>query len=232
MMKSVLVIIPARAGSKRLKSKNTKEFAGKPLVYWSISAALECFSAENIIVSTDDPKVNEVACSLGCPPPFLRPSHLSSDEATSFDVVEHAIPYFEKLTGKDCEWILLLQPTSPLRVSMDIKNVMIFAEENKADSVISVCKAECPLNYFQQIGRDGKLLGGINLAEKNQMNSLFRFNGSIYLVRKKRFCIERSFILKNSTYSYEMPRERSVDIDTIEDFEYAEFLMKTRNRKE
>lgn len=138
-----LAIIPARAGSKRLPSKNIKSLAGKPLVAWTVEQACRCQYFSEVIISTDCQNIADIAQSYGAKVPFLRPEVLSGDLASSFDVVEHALNHFAK-QGEEFDYIALLEPTSPLRKKEDLDQAMRNFLENseRYHALISVGKIE------------------------------------------------------------------------------------------
>ena len=141
--KSVLAIIPARGGSKGLPGKNILPLAGKPLIVWSIEAARDSKFIDKCVVSTDDDKIYEVVKEFGGEIPFNRPDHLATDVSTTFDVLEHGIQYF-KNQSVEFDYLVLLEPTSPLRESNDIDEAIMFLHEkrNIADSIVGVSKVE------------------------------------------------------------------------------------------
>ena len=139
---SFLAIVPARGGSKGLPGKNIKELCGKPLVAWSIEAGLKSKYVDEVMVSTDDEKIAEISKKYGANAPFLRPSELASDTATTFDAVKHTIDYYKNELKKEFDYIVLLEPTSPLREVCDIDRAIEILLESKADSIVGICKTE------------------------------------------------------------------------------------------
>lgn len=218
----ILGIIPARGGSKGIPQKNIKSFNGKPLISWTIETALRCPLINETIVSTDNLIIADVAKSCGASVPFIRPDELAKDTTSGIEPVLHA---FQQLPEYD--WILLLQPTSPLRTPDDICGIINLVKDKNASSAVSVSEA---INhpYWTYSLDDGKL---INLC-KNEKKLLrqdlppaYNLNGALYLVSRNFLETKRTFIDK-STLAYVMPRHRSVDIDDMDDWDFAEYLIK------
>ena len=220
----VLAIITARGGSKGLPRKNLLLLSGRPLIGWSIAAALAAESVGRVVVSTDDPEIAEVARAEGAEVPFLRPAELASDTASSLDVVRHALT---ECPGLD--YFVLLQPTSPLRQSSDIDGAWQRMRTAGAETCVSVCEtAESPwLMYLQaDDGRLSRLLPEPAKGLRRQDLPLtYRLNGAIYLGQRERF-LATGRLLDENTVAHVMPPERSVDIDTKADFDLAESLMR------
>lgn len=213
--KNVVAIIPARAGSKRLPSKNTLLFCGKPLIAWTIEAAQQAQCIAQIIISTDDPAVLEIAKEYDCAPSFMRPSELATDDASSMDVVRHALRY--AFDGIDT--VILLQPTSPLRGADDIDKAYDIFMKEKASSVVSFTKVKKPSSWFY--GMDGGRLQSLNL----KTDQLIYPNGAIYIRPTEGIMTANEWVTKETAPCI-MAEEKSVDIDTAEDFNLAEFYYK------
>lgn len=221
-----LAIIPARSGSKGLVDKNIKELCGKPLMGYTIEAALKSGEFDTVMVSTDSEKYAEIAKSLGAEVPFLRSTDNSSDKASSWDTVAEVLETFEK-EGKVFDTFCLLQPTSPLRGAEDIRGAYKTYAEKNAGFVVSVCELEHPLSWCGSIPEDMSLSGFIDrtgAGQRQQMGKTYRLNGAIYIADIEEFSKDR-FLYREGSYAYVMSTRNSIDIDTIEDFEYARFLM-------
>ena len=221
--KTVLAIIPARSGSKRLSNKNIIPINGKPMIEWSILAAQGSDYIDKIIVSTDSVEIGGLAERQGVI--YLnRPKYLANDDSTSAQVVLHALEVLDIHTG----FFMLLQPTSPLRTSVHINEACQTLSNKDADAVVSVCKESHPPHWSNTIPADGSLANFINPENVNSRSQDFaqhyRLNGAIYLTRINRFKKEKTFILSSNTFSYIMPLEYSVDIDDEFDFLFAQFL--------
>ena len=226
----VLAVIPARKGSKRLKGKNKKVLAGKPLIQWTLEAALASPSISEIFVSTDCEDICKITADCGVNVPFLRPDAIAHDKSTPAEVIEHALKYYESL-GKVFDWVIWLQPTSPLRTAQDIGNAIALLKEKKADGIISVCPCEHSPLWANRLGENGEMDHFLpDVIKKNPQSQAIkpyhRLNGAIYIANIKRMKAENNLFLKDNLFAYEMPAERSADIDHELDFKFAEFLMK------
>ena len=221
-----IAIIPARSGSKGLPDKNIKDMLGKPLMGYTIEAALNsgCFS--EVFVSTDSEKYAEIAKSLGASVPFLRSTDNAKDASSSWDVVREVLKTYED-RGDHFDTFCLLQPTSPLRNSEDIKGAYKLFQEKGANFVVSVCETEHPISWCGEIPDTLSLDGFIKrqqIGQRQKSVKTYRLNGAIYIADTKSFA-EDSFLYRDGCFAYIMDTLRSVDIDTELDFEYAEFLM-------
>ena len=220
---SLLAIIPARGGSKGILQKNIKLLSGKPLIAWTIEEAKKAKCINKIIVSTDDKKIVKIAKQYGAEVPFLRPTELSKDETTTAETVLHAV---EKLPRFD--WILVLQPTSPFRTATDIDNFFRFCLNHKANSATSICKVNKHPYYTYKINDSLKLQSfskkHVESSRRQDLPGAYSLNGALYLVKTDWFLNHKSFI-NEETLGYLMSSEKSVDIDTIEDWNWAEYLI-------
>jgi CMP-N-acetylneuraminic acid synthetase len=226
--KKVLAIIPARAGSKRVKSKNLRDLGGKPLIAWTIEAAKKSKYIDHIFVSTDSEKIQTIAKELSVSAEPLRKDELSGDHATSTDVVLDIIQNIKT----DYDLILLIQPTSPLRNVSDIDGAIELYFEKNAKSVVSVCETEAPLSWCGEIGDDLNLDPIINNLEQKRSQDIrktFMLNGAVYISDRSHFIENKTFYIKNETYSFVMSRKRSIDIDTEEDFLLGISLIESSN---
>lgn len=212
----VLAVIPARGGSRGLPRKNVLQFCGRPLIAWTIAAALESGVAGRVIVSTDDEEIAAVAREAGAEVPFLRPAELATDEATTLDVALHLLDTLALQPA----WLLLLQPTSPLRTASDICAAAALAGES--DAVVSLASAS---QWLHRVDRDGFLepLVDVPMTRRQDAPPAYALNGAIYLVRTEALRRERTFCPRR-TRAYIMPPERSVDIDTALDWTWAQML--------
>jgi CMP-N-acetylneuraminic acid synthetase len=223
----ILGIIPARGGSKGVKGKNIKSLAGSPLICYTIKEAMKS-NLTNVIVSTDDDEISRVARNFGVEVPFKRPEDLSNDTAKSIDVAVHALLEIEKIKGVSYDAIMLLQPTTPFRNFEDINSAIKLINENpEADSVISVVdvKAHHParMKYLQNGWLiDPPFCEVTENQNRQELQPMYIRNGAIYLTRKKTL-LSKSY-KGEKCLAYEMPEERSVNIDNLHDFDYAEWL--------
>lgn len=225
--KSVLAIIPARIGSKRLPKKNIRPLSGKPLITWTIESALASKYIDECIVSTDSNDISNVAIDSGAKVPFLRPSNLAKDDTSSSAVYLHAL----ESIGEKFDIAIFLQPTSPLRLPKDIDKSLELMLKSEAPSVVSLVEIEDPINWYSTVNKKDQTFRTLNklITNDNQYfsNSLFKFNGAIKAIFVDNFLKSKAFF-SESTVSYVMPELRSIDIDNELDFVIAEFLINQR----
>lgn len=226
--KKILAIIPAREGSKRLPGKNIKLLGGKPLISWTIEAALNCEYLDDVIVSTDSEKISVVARESGAQVPFQRPESLARDNSSSIDVILHTLGYFSG-KGLIFDYVALLQPTSPLRNSKHISEAIELLISKKGDAIVSVCETEhSPLwsnTLKEDCSMDSFLADTLKNKRSQDLPTYYRLNGAIYLVDVKRLKDENSIFLSNNVYAYKMNRHSSVDIDEKLDFDIADTIL-------
>jgi len=230
MNEEILAIIPARSGSKGLKDKNIKKLNGKPLISYTIEAALKSEIFADILVSTDSEEYKRIAETYGAWVPFLRSRELSEDTTRTSEVIENVLLELEKM-GKKYDSFMVLQPTSPLRNEDDIKAAAQLFFEKDANSVVSMCECEHSPLWTRVLHSDYCLDGFLsNLKEvrRQDLKKFYRLNGAIYLVKTDYFIRYRDYY-KSKSYAFIMDRSRSVDIDNIDDFRYVEFLMNNRS---
>lgn len=224
----MIAIIPARGGSKGLPGKNVRPLNGKPLIAYAIEAALKAKHIDRVIISTDDEVIARVAVDYGAELPFMRPAELASDTAMAIDNYIYTIGRLEKESGKSIDAFVVLQPTSPLRIAEDIDGAVELFEQKKADSVISYCQEAHPVTWHKYLDEDGRFenIFDANIKNRQENRASYYPNGAVYVFRTS-MIRERKYYTEKS-YAYVMPRSRSVDIDFIDDFEYAEFLLKRK----
>lgn len=227
--KRILSIIPARGGSKGIPHKNIMNLCGKPLIAYSIEEAVKSKYIDKVIVSTDDEEIKEVALAFGAEAPFLRPEEISNDSAKSIDVVLHTVNFL-KSTGENFDFVILLQPTSPLRSFEDIDSAIEEVILNERNSLVSVCEAsENPVlmrtienerlkEIFQYEGEN---------LRRQELPSFYIFNGAIYINTVKMLFEERKFV-NEDTMPYVMEKEKSIDIDTYLDAKIAEVILSSK----
>lgn len=221
-----LAIIPARSGSKGVKDKNIRPLGGKPLMAWSIEAALKSEQFDEVMVSTDSERYAEIAREYGASVPFLRSPLAASDTASSWDTIKEVLKGYEDL-GRNFDTFCLLQPTSPLRTAEDIRNAYALCREKNAFAVVSVCEAEHSPLWCGKIPDTLELDGFIRResgGRRQDIQKFYRLNGAIYILDIKKFKVD-PFPYQKGGYAYVMEQERSVDIDTELDFKFAEFLL-------
>lgn len=212
-----LALIPARGGSKRLPGKNTRMMAGRPMIAWTVDAALEAKTFDRIVVSTDDEAIAEAARDAGAEAPFLRPASLADDAASSVDVALHA---FEELGTPDI--LVLLQPTSPLREPDDIKRCLDIVEAG-APAAVTVRKFNKPWAVYRRLDQEGGLFP---CPEPSAIPNAM-LTGSVYAIRAEALQRERSF-LPEGVVGVDMPEARSIDVDYEEEFALCEALLTAR----
>ena len=228
--KSVLGNIPARGNSKGLPGKNILPLAGKPLIAWTIEVAKRSKYIDHFIVSTDSEEIANVANLNGCEVPFLRPSHLAFDETPTIDVIIHAINFYEK-KNINYDYLVLLEPTSPLRNSDDIEIPLERLEGNreKADSIVGVSKVEATHPAFDiKINIDGIIEPYVGdnfiILRRQEIEPLYFIEGSIYISDTKILLNKKSFY-HDRTLPYKVPRWKSLEIDEIVDLVCAEAII-------
>ena len=224
----MLALIPARSGSKGLPGKNVRLLQGKPLLAYSIEAALASTQVSRVIVTTDCEVIRNVALAYGAEVPFLRPRELATDSASAVDVYIHALSALsnQATTSRDeYDKCLVLLPTCPLRLPTDIDAAVEVFHTKDADSVMSYTEEHHPVVWHKYLSPENKIehLFPDTLRNRQDERKSYYPNGSIYVFRRE--LLESRRYLSEHSYAYVMPRDRSVDIDTIEDFEYAEYLM-------
>lgn len=221
-----IAIIPARSGSKGLKDKNIKLLNGKPLIAYTIEAAIKSNIFDEVFVSTDSEKYAEIARNYGANVPFNRSTELSTDTASSWAVVSEVLhKYTEK--GQEFDSFALLQPTSPLRKAEDIINAYNMLLDKQANAIVSVTETEHSPLWCGKLPEDRSLVGFFKNKEANQqrqkLDSYYRINGAIYLVKTDYFQATND-IYEDKCYAYIMSRESSIDIDNEVDFIIASVL--------
>lgn len=229
----VLAIVPARSGSKGLPSKNTRILADKPLIQFSLEAGLQSSLVDEVVLTSDCEKCVNLAKQLGATVPFIRPKHLSSDETTSFEVIEHVLAHLSS-KGKTFDIFVLLEPTSPLRDAQDVDKAIASMISSQKESLVSVCRSEDQHpNFIFQIDSDGCLQ---TWSKKNflptrrqDVSPAYFLDGSLYIsttevfLSKKTFCHEK-------TLAYIVPKWKSFEIDDLTDFICVEAIFKERHK--
>lgn len=230
--KKILALIPARGGSKGLPRKNIKPLLDKPLIAWTIKQAQESGYIDSLIVSTDSEEIASIAKRYGATVPFLRPQKLATDKARAVDVIFHAIDFVEK-QGTGYDILVLLQPTSPLRIAKDIDLAIEQLFSEKAEAVVAVSEVDHHPYIMNTLPASRSMKNFIKpeIMNKNRQEfpSYYRINGAVYVAFVDYFRKNNGFI-GNNTFAYVMPKERSVDIDIELDFKMCEVLLNDRKR--
>ena len=228
-MLKCLALIPARGGSKGIPRKNIALVGGKPLLAWTIESALKANCIERVIVSTDDEQIAQVARDLGAEVPFLRPAELARDDTPGVDPLLHAVEWLAAHENYFPEWLILLQPTSPLRSSDDIEAAFALALDRHADAVVSTTPACIHPFWTKKIDETGRLSDFVasNKSEtrRQDLPPAYAPNGAIYLIRRESLLAARNFF-GDQTYAYVMPEERSLDLDTAWDLHLADLILR------
>ncbi len=226
--KRILAVITARGGSKGVYKKNIRIFAKKPLIAWTIEEGKKSKFIDRLILSSEDQEIINIAKRLGCEVPFVRPKELSKDNVRTIESIIHAI----KTLSEQYDYVVLLQPTSPLRLAEDIDGCIKKCIDRKAPACVSVNKVrEHP--YLMYYLDDNEFLKPVvkikNLQSRQRqiLPDVFIVNGAVYIAEIEWFLKRKDFLSEN-TIAYEMPYERSLDIDTEFDFLYGEFLLSAK----
>lgn len=221
--KSIIAIIPARGQSKRLPRKNILNLNGKPLIAWTIKAALDSNYIDKVIVSSEDNEILKISKENGADI-IKRPIHLADDTSTTFEVLDHVLKNTRKF-----DYVMLLQATSPLRNSNHIDESIELIENKKANSIVSVCKMDHSPLWSNRLPKNGSMVGFINDKIKHKrsqdLDTYYRINGAIYITTTNLLLNNKSFFLNENIFAYKMEKKDSIDIDESLDFIIAERIM-------
>lgn len=220
---NTFALVPARGGSKGIPRKNVKLIAGKPLIVWTIEAALRSRELDAVVVSTDDPEIADIARSAGAQVPFMRPAALAADDTPGLDPVLHALDQLPQY-----EAVLLLQPTSPLRTTEDIDACMRLARQRQACSVVSVAEPDAHPSWMYRLTPELTLARWSEEAppaRRQDLPTVMALNGAMYFAGAEWLKQHRRFVTPE-TLAYVMSRETSIDLDTPLDWKFAEMLLK------
>jgi len=227
--KKVLGVIPARGGSKGIPNKNIVEICGKPLINYTVEAALKSRFLTHCVVSTDSEKIASIARAAGGLVPFIRPAELSTDSALSLPVILHALEYMEMSERVVYDALVMLQPTTPLRSVDDIDNALELLFSPDVDSVISVVDVDAyhPLRMKRIV--NGHLINYIDqgyedMRPRQQLPPVYIRNGAVYAARRD-VLIGRQSFSGNECMAYIMPSERSVNIDALNDLFLVQYFL-------
>jgi len=220
----MLAIIPARCGSKGLPGKNIRSLCGKPMIAYTIEAALESKYIENVIVSTDCKEIEDVAKKFGAKSHFLRPEELALDNSKAIDNYIYTVDRLNNDFDYNIDNFVVLQPTSPLRTVEDIDGAIDLFQRKDADSVVSYTRELHPIEWHKYLTEEGKFenIFDERLLNRQEYKPSYFPNGAVYVFDYE--LIKRKQYYSDNSYAYVMPRSRSIDVDTLEDFEYVEFL--------
>jgi len=225
----MLAIIPARGGSKGLPGKNIKTLLGKPMIAYTIEEALKSKYIDEVIVSTDSLEIEAVAKNFGAKSHFLRPAELALDDSKAINTYIYTVDRLNNNFDYSIDNFVILQPTSPLRIVKDIDGAIKLFKEKDADSVVSYTEEHHPIDWHKYITSNGKFenIFDEKLLNRQDIKPSYFPNGAIFVFSLE--LIKRNLYYSENSYAYIMPRLRSVDIDVLEDFQYAEFLIGQKN---
>jgi CMP-N,N'-diacetyllegionaminic acid synthase len=232
--KSVIAVIPARGGSKGLPRKNVKPLLGKPLLAWSIEAAQKSRHVDAVVVSTDDEEIATAARQCSVAVPYLRPSSLATDTATTHDVLMHVLEE-EEYRGRRFDYLALLEPTSPLREAQDVDAAIErLVRHPSAKSIVGLAKSECGHPEFTVVLNEDRLIrsyttssGEFRELRRQELREAFFFEGTIYVSEVDHLKRAGTFY-HASTLGYVVPKWKSYEVDDIFDFFVVEAMLKAR----
>ena len=226
-----MAIVPARGGSKGLTRKNILPLLGKPLIAWTIEEAKRSQYIDRLILSSEDAEIISIAKTFGCEVPFVRPLELSQDDTPGIDVVFHAIDTINSICSSAYDYVVLLQPTSPLRKATDIDICIELCVERQKPSCVSFTETDKTPYWMYFLDEKGQLQPLISIDKhvnrRQDAPTYYFINGVVYVANIEWLKKNKTFV-SHETYPYIMPRERSVDIDTLFDFKLAEFLFQNQ----
>lgn len=233
-MVEFLGIIPARARSVRLPNKHMLDLNGKPMIGYTFDAVKQSKLLNRCIVSTNDLGVIEYAEKKGMDVPFMRPDYLCTNDASSLDVILHSLNFLKGFKNYEPDYVVLLQPTSPLRIWRDIDNsIQLIIEDSKADSLVSVMKAPhsvVPENIMILKNEYLKFyIDKSKILSNHEVKEYYIRNGAAIYITSYDMLMNKKRIIGDNCIPYEMPKERSIDIDDLHDFRIAEMLLKNGN---
>jgi N-acylneuraminate cytidylyltransferase len=222
--RSILAIIPARGGSKEVPRKNLREIAGKPLISWAIEEGRKSQYIDRLILSSEDPEIISMARSWSCEVPFVRPAELARDETPGIEPVLHAL----RVLPEKYDYIVLLQPTSPLRLAEDIDGCLETCLCHHAPACVTVTEVDQSPFWMYRLDTSRHLVPLIDQkslpSRRQDLPQVYTLNGAVYVAQTTWLQQQRTF-LTNETVAHIMPRERSLDVDTELDLKICESLI-------
>jgi len=229
---TALGLITARGGSKGLPGKNTKPLGGKPMILWTVEAAAGSRYLDRVVLSTDSDEIAAVCREAGCDVPFRRPDAVATDAATHMDVIRHALDSLDQ----HYDYLVLLQPTSPFLLADDIDAALELCIGQSAPACVSVTVVGEPPEWCYRQGPDKRLTPVVGDIDKRPTRRqglpvTYTLNGALFIARCDWLVGKRDF-LSSDTVAYEMPEERSAEIDTPMDFAWACFLIDQRQARQ
>lgn len=232
----ILGLIPARGGSKGIVGKNIIPLGGRPLIEYTIDAAIKSKSLDRIIVSTDDKKIAEIAQKSGAEVPFMRPEVIACDQSTALEVIQHSINTLQEKENWAPDFIVYLQPTSPLRRPESISEAINKFTESDSDSLVSVIRVPHHFSVDSQLELVGEHLKPFRkkvteVYRRQDKPVYFARNGPAILVVRYATIMNANSLYGDTVLPFEMSAEESIDIDEIEDIEFAEWILSKRIKK-
>jgi CMP-N,N'-diacetyllegionaminic acid synthase len=220
-----IAVIPARSGSKGLPNKNVIDLKGKPLMYYTIKAALDSGCFEEVMVSTDSERYAEIARKCGASVPFLRSEKMSGDTAGSWDTVREVLSNYKQF-GKSYDYVALLQPTSPLRTADDIKQVFERLQKTESHNAVTVTEVDHPVQWCFRLPATGLMdemaASPYSYMRRQELEKYYRENGAVYVVDAEKIMDSGYNFYADKCVGCIMPREKSIDIDKKIDLLLAE----------
>lgn len=214
--RSVIGVVTARAGSRRLPGKNLRPMAGRPMIAWTLDAARESRVLDRVVVTSDDAEVLRLAAEAGAMP-VSRPAALAGDAAAVVDAVEHALAE----VGGAWDYVVLLQPTSPLRLAEDIDGAAALCVAARAPAVVGVCALPKPAGFYRTVAADGRL------SPADDLSAVRLVNGAVYVIERKTL-LRTGVFHPEGAVAFPMPADRSWDVDDRAEFAVCETLLKLR----
>jgi N-acylneuraminate cytidylyltransferase len=225
--KKILAVIPARGGSKGIPRKNIRPLAGKPLIAWTIAEAKHSRYIDRLIVSSEDDEIIRVAEEWGCEAPFKRPTELAQDDTPGIGPILHALKNFHE----QYDYVLMLQPTSPLRTVADIDGCIRRCIETNAVACVSVTDAQTSPYWMFTVSGEGTLKPLFSdfkrYPRRQDLPKVYELNGAVYIAERQWLIRTESF-LGDETLAYVMDPTHSVDIDAEADFQRCEVSLRQR----
>lgn len=229
----IIGVIPARGGSKSIPRKNIKILQGKPLVAYTIEEAKKSKYLTHLVVSTEDEEIKNISLKYGAEVPFLRPKELATDDALAIPTVQHTVITIEKIKNIKYNYVIMLQPTTPLRETEDIDKALAMLIEADADGIISVVDVDNwhPMK-MKKFDENSYLIDyqtpPVENPPRQILPKVYMVNGAIYATKRDVF-MEKNTFKGEKCLGYIMPPERSVNIDTEIDFLIAEYYLRKRD---
>lgn len=229
----VLFIITARGGSKGVPRKNIKLLGGMPLIAYKIISAQKCRYEKRVIVSTEDDEIASISKKYGAEVPFMRPEELATDSASSMDAVLHAMNWIEENDERIYDYVCLLEPSSPFASYQDLDEALKMLDECKGDTLLGMKEVGVTTNFIHSLDKEGGLskfyyaLEDLSSLRRQDQQREYTMNGCMYISRWDYFIRKKMFHSVKSI-PYIMPEEKSIEIDTLFDYEIAKMLIENK----